>query len=217
MKEFEDFSDIIKKKMDDLQGKIISGEINLLDIELVPIFNQLKESLTTYNLDRYSKTYEVACELLNQKFEELRRKLSSLNSEKKFSAFLKNNPSDEEISKLFEDCWIKIFNINSFSLDFLEESRNKLAIKKGESVQIEHLDRIDVSDDFLIEVPKQKFTEKMDQFYETLSSKVPCKFDEAFEGENDQAKIYQNFVYILHLLQSGKVKYQKDTNMLYIK
>ncbi len=216
MKVLEDISELLTKKIADIRNRIATGEINLLDIELVTIFNQLKESLNIYNLKGSSQTYEVACELLNQKFEELKRKLNSLDSEKRFIEFLKNKPSDEEISELFNGCWLKIYNTNSLSLSFIEESRNKLAIEKGESIQIENLERIPVSGEFLIEVPKQKFSEKMELFFEQLHDKVPCKFEESFGNEGNQAKIYENFVYILHLLQSGKLKYQKDTDMLYI-
>ena len=37
-----------------------------------------------------------------------------------------------------------------------------------------------------------------------------------FGDEQDQAKIYEIFVYLLHLLQLGKIKYQKETNTLYV-
>jgi len=37
-----------------------------------------------------------------------------------------------------------------------------------------------------------------------------------FDNELDQIEIYEQFVYLLHLLQLGKIKYQKDTNTLYL-
>ena len=69
---------------------------------------------------------------------------------------------------------------------------------------------------FLLEVPEQKFTEKMNNYFNHIKSRLPCSFDEIFENEQDQIKVYENFVYILHLLQLGKLKYQKETNFLYI-
>ena len=37
-----------------------------------------------------------------------------------------------------------------------------------------------------------------------------------FEDEEDDIKLCKKFVYLLHLLQSGLVNYQKETNFIYI-
>jgi len=211
-----DLSEEINKKIENIKNRVLSGEFSLLDIELVPIFEDLKDSLNIYNLNKYSMTYENAFQLLNQKFEELRIILDYLDNKEKFLDYLKTNPSELEIYQLFEDCWRKPFIVNALSLKFLESSKDRLVNDKKEPLIVESIDKIDFKEDFLLEIPEQKFTEKMMAFYDIIKNKLPCSYEDLFEGDHDQMKIFENFVYLLHLLQLGKIKYQKESNFLYL-
>jgi len=84
----EDISEEINQKIEDIQKKILTGKITLLDLELVPLFNELENSLSVYNLNEYSESYKNACGLLIQKFDELKNLLSSLDTEGKFINYL---------------------------------------------------------------------------------------------------------------------------------
>lgn len=217
MKEFKDYSEEINKKIEQIQMKINSGELTLLDVELVPIFEHLKNSLHIENLNHYTATYNNALQLLVQKFEELEILINNIDRKDGFLSFLKSNSRDIEIEQLLSDCWIKPFNIDSLSFDYLEISKEKLNNLRREPIRIEHLDKLEVGETFLLEIPKGKFTEKMLMFYKNIKNKLPCAFDEIFENEQNQITIYENFVYLLHLLQLGKIKYQKESNFLYLK
>ena len=206
----------LNNRIKGIQRKILSGEIKLLDLQLVPLSNELKDSVTVLNLEKSSLTYKNACSLLNQKFDELKSILNSLESQEKFLTYLNSKPSDLELYNLLNECWREIFTIDTLSLDFLELSQERLGIDKGGSIIIKHLSKAKVKDDFLLEIPKRKFTEKMMKFYDSIIEKLPCQFEEIFKGEKDQHKIYENFVFILHLIQSHKINYLKETNTLYI-
>lgn len=214
--EYKDFSEEINNTIETIKNRVLSGEISLLEIELVPIFENLKDSLTIYNISQYSRTYKSAFQLLSQKFEELKIFLSYLDNQDKFLKFLKTNPRDIEIYQVFEDCWREPFNIDTLSLKFLEYSKERLVLEKGEPLKIEPIDKIKLKEDFLLEIPEKRFTEKMLAFFNIIKDKLPCPYEEIFEDELDQIKIFENFVYILHLLQMGKIKYQKETNFLYL-
>lgn len=214
--QYKDFSEEINKMIETIKTRVLSGEISLLDIELVPIFENLKDSLNIFNLNKYSMTYKSAFQLLSQKFEELRIFLDFLDNKEKFIDFLKTNPNDLEIHQLLDDCWRAPFNVDAISLKFLESSKDKLVNEKKEPLIIEPIDKIDFKENFLLEIPKQKFTEKMMAFFDLIKSKLPCSYDEIFEDEHDQIKLFEYFVYLLHLLQLGKIKYQKESNFLYL-
>ena len=130
--------------------------------------------------------------------------------------YLNSKPEDSEIYQLLEECWREPFTINTLSLDFLESSKEKLDKRKGETYKIEHVDKIDFKDNFLLEIPTHKFTEKMMLFFNSIKDKLPCSYDEIFGEEKSQAKLFENFVYLLHLLQEGKIQYQKETGFLYL-
>ena len=105
---------------------------------------------------------------------------------------------------------------DALSFKFLDTCQERLCKEKGVSILIEHLQKEKADEDFILEIPKFKFTEKMANFFYSILDKLPCKFNNLFEDETDQMEIYEKFVYFLHLLQSGKIKYQKDTNTVYI-
>jgi len=211
-----DITEVLNNRIRDIQKKILSGKVNLLDLELVPLFDELKDSLTVHNLEKSSETYKNACLLLNQKFDELLSMLSSLESEKQFLNYLNSNPSDLELYSLLNECWRNLFTIDAISLDFLELSQKRLGIDRGGPITIEHLQKAKVKDKFLLEIPKHKFTEKMMRFYNSIRKKLPCSLEDIFEDYTEQEIIYENFVYLLHLLQLGKIKYLKETNVIYL-
>lgn len=98
----------------------------------------------------------------------------------------------------------------------MESCKDKLLGQKEKTNVIEHVDKVKVKGNFLLEISKHQFSERINDFFDSIKNKLPCPFDAIFEGERDQIKIYQNFVYLLHLLQSGRIKYQKETNFLYV-
>jgi len=195
-----DFSEEINKKIEVIKDEVLSGKINLLDFELNPIFSDIKDSLSIFNIENYSESYKNACELLSRKFEELRNLLSSLDIEKKFLDFLKENPEEKEITEIFDGCWNYPFELDARLMD----------------LKIEHLNKEKSDYQFLLEIPRLKFTDKLNAFFNKIRTKLPCYFEDVFENKLDQIKIYEEFVYLLHLLQLGKIKYQKDTNTLYV-
>ncbi|MFX1463397.1 MAG: hypothetical protein ACFFBF_10190 [Promethearchaeota archaeon] len=214
--EYEDLSEEINKNIEHIKARVLSGEISILDIELVSIFENLKDSLNIYNIDTYSTTYRRAFQLLAQKFEELKIFLSYLDNRDKFLQFLKTNPSDYEIFQLFDDCWRESFIIDTLSIKFLDYSLERLIKEKGIPLIIEPIDKVKSKSNFLLEIHEQKFTEKMLAFFNSIKDKLPCSYDEIFDDEFDQIKLFENFVFLLHLLQLNKIKYQKETNFLYL-
>ena len=80
---------------------------------------------------------------------------------------------------------------------------------------MKHLKKTSVKDDFILELPKQRFTEKMTIFFEDIKNKLPCSFNNIFDEIENQIEIYEKFVYLLHLLQLNKIKYEKNTDTLY--
>ncbi len=212
---YEDISQELTRYIDTIKEDVVTGKISLLELELNPIFKQLKESLNIYNIFNYSQTYEKACILLSQKFEELKNLLNHLDNDEIFMQFLKSKPSDVEIEQILGNCWRKVFHLESISPEFMFWSNQRFSKDHPFTEKIEHVKKEQIGGSFLLEIPRQKFTEKMMDFYSSIKNKLPCKFDELFDGIQDQIEVYEFFVYILHLLQIGLLKYQKTTTIIY--
>ena len=65
-----DFSEEINKKIEKIKDDVLLGKINLLELELNPIFIDIKDSLNIFNIKNYSHSYVNVCELLERNFKE---------------------------------------------------------------------------------------------------------------------------------------------------
>ncbi|MBY9018217.1 MAG: hypothetical protein KGD66_05220 [Candidatus Lokiarchaeota archaeon] len=212
---YDDISEELTNYIDTVKEDVVTGKISLLELELNPIFNELKESLNVYNIFNYSQTYEKACDLLSLKFEELKNLLNHLDNDEIFMQFLKSKPNDIEIEQILGNCWREVFHLKSISPEFMIYSNRRFSKDRLFIEKIEHVRKEQTGGSFLLEIPRQKFTEKMMDFYNLIKNKLPCKFDELFDEIQDQMEVYEYFVYILHLLQIGLLKYQKTTTIIY--
>lgn len=206
----------VREQLNKIKQEILSGKISLLKLELNPIFQEIIDSVNTNNISQYSPLYQETNDILYQKFEELKKLLIRMDNEQKYMEFLKKTPTDPVITALFDGCWRKTFHIESLSFDFLRDSQQKLLAAHKEPIKIKELSRVANKEQFILEIPKQKFTEKMNHYFTSISDKLPCGLDDIFEMETDQLVIYEKFIYLLHLLQLGRIKYQKETNTLYL-
>ncbi|MHA1804234.1 MAG: hypothetical protein ACTSU4_06815 [Promethearchaeota archaeon] len=204
-----------QEELKEIEKRLIEGEISLLEFELVPIFSRLNALISPENLEPTLDLFQEACSILHQKFQEFKFILESMDSPHKLMEYLKQEPSEAEILSLIRECWIEPFFMSSLSLDFLMESKKKLEKKTRESKSFEELQMRIKKENFTLEISEVSFADKMNVYYNKIIKKLPCSFEDIFENEHDQITIYEHFVYLLHLLQLGKIKYQKPTRMLY--
>ena len=168
------------------------------------------------NLDKSSSAFSKLCDIIETKFNELQIFLALFGQEKKFLTYLESNPSDIEISNLFKGCWYKTFNINSLSLEFLEKSKDFLENRRREGYTIENLQIPNKNENFVLEMRSISFQETIKNYFNEIYRKLPCNMEDLFEEIESQEEIYEKFIIILHLLQNGKIMYQKQTNFVYI-
>ncbi len=205
----------LEKELQEIQENVIKGKTTLLNLELVPLFNRLKKLITITNLEASTDTYQQVYDILEKKFQEFQILLRSLDNQNNFMEYLKQDPSDHDISLLFQGCWMFPFSLETISIDFMIKSKDKLSSMISEPIKIEHLEFKEKKRDFILEIPQKTFEENMNNFYEKVANLLPCKFNAIFENERDQIQIYEKFIYLLHLLQLGRIKYQKETHTLY--
>ena len=211
----QDISTEIIDEIERIKTDIFSGKLSIIDLELSPIFHRLKDSLNINNLIKYSRPFEGACGLLSDKFEELQRLLNTLDNEGVFTNFLKKSTSDEEIVSLFRKSWRELFHLESISLKFLNYSNVRYSQERKAIEAIEHLQGQKNKGDFLLRIPAHKFSEKMQCYFDQIINLLPCKFEDLFANEKDQLRLYEDFVYVLHLIQLGIIKFNKEKNLVY--
>ena len=192
------------------------GSKHALSVDLNPIFQKFKRSINTQNLNESSSAFSKLCNIIETKFNELQIYLALFGQEKKFLGFLESNPSDIEIFNLFKGCWYKPFNLDVLSLDFLEGSKDSLESRIREGYIIENLEIPQKDENFLLEMPSSSFQEIIENYFNKISEKLPCNMEDLFEDIEKQEDKFEKFIMILHLLQNGLIRYQKQTNFIYI-
>jgi hypothetical protein len=215
MSDFNILPQSVRNQLIKIKEEILSGKISLLELELNPIFQEIIDSVSTSNIFQYSPLYKETNDILYRKFEDLKKLLIRMDSKRRYMHFLKKSPTDAEIAALYDGCWLKTFHVESLSFDYLKESQQKLLAAHNEPISIKELSKVKSKEKFILEIPKKKFTEKMNQYFRSIMDKLPCHLDEIFEKETDQLESYEHFIYLLHLLQLGRIKYQKETNTIY--
>lgn len=193
-----------------------SGSLDALSVDLNPIFQKFKRAINAQNLNESSSAFSKLCDIIETKFNELQMYLALFGQEKKFLTFLESNPSDIEVFSLFKGCWYKPYNLNALSLDFLEESKNSLESRVREGYIIENLEIPLKDENFILEIPSSSFQKTIENYFNKIYKKLPCNMDDLFEELESQEEIYEKFIIILHLLQNGKIMYQKQTNFIYV-
>ncbi len=211
----QDIREKISAEVEKIKDNLLNGRITLLETELVPLFVDLKNSLNIENIFPYSELFKEISLLLAQKFEELQKLINSLGKTNVVLQFLENEPSEATISQVLRYSWISPFNLPSISQNYLDKCKRSLVKERESHLIFEHPDMIKKTRNFFLEMPEQNFIEKMNNFYNNIKDSLPCPYELIFKDETNQEKLFENFVYFLHLLQSGKLKYQKETNSIY--
>jgi len=187
----------IFKEIQEIFEIINKGSENALSVDLFPIFQKFKRAINMSNLDVSSSTFSKLCSIIETKFNELQMFLALFGQEKKFLTYLESNPSNIEISNLLK-------------------SKNFLENRRREGYTIENLQIPNKNENFVLEMRSISFQETIENYYNEIYRKLPCNIEDLFEELESQEEIYEKFFIILHLLQSGKIMYQKQTNFVYI-
>jgi hypothetical protein len=205
----------INERVREIMKMVLAGDLSLLDFELKPLFREIRDSVNPKSINNYASTYSEMLDLLERKYNEFQDLINQINSDDLFLRFLEKNPNDDIISDCFTGCWRKAFTLRTVSLKGLSKYFDRFTSSHKEFIDIQHINRSTKKGEYIFFVPKESFSEKMMDFYTVLVEKLPCDYDDLFKYEKNQLVIFENFVYLLHLLQIGKVKFQKETNILY--
>ena len=107
----------------------------------------------------------------------------------RFAKTKKQNSVIVYIQDLFKESWREIFLLDTLSLDFLMYADKRFSKESEQAIFVEHLTRQGSTEDFIIEIPKQQFTEKLEGFFAEIIKKLPCFFEDIFEDEQDQIRL----------------------------
>ena len=66
-------------------------------------------------------------------------------------------------------------------MNFLKYSRDLYCRERTHQFDIEHLEKQSFDEDFVLEIPDQKFTEKINKYYDEIKTELPCTINLLFE------------------------------------
>jgi hypothetical protein len=198
-----------------MRSYVSSGEISLIDQQLGPIFDSLRQLLTEDDLSKGLEILQNSTLFLTEKLDEINRFISQLSQREKYLRFLQQNPSDERLAGILSSVWNQPMRLFPFSIQFLHQSYTQLVQNKPirrffHSGEV--LESPSVKPTMKIDDKAAEFEIEMNMFYDELHSKLPLNLTEILSPYTEPEAYYTHFSYLLHLLYLGKLFFDRTTN-----
>jgi len=197
-----------------LKNQVLMGKKALLDEDLESLFVEFKDLISESELETSIQIMDNGTIILEQKLEELRNFISNISQKNQILEYLKNSSSDESFTKILNKAWQSPLLLPHFSLSFLMKSFERLVLNKKSS----NLDII-FKDKPILETPDIKDLPEIDKPYKMkmfgylnlIQPLLPATLEKIIDDNHSIENYYENFSYILHLLQLGYLSFTKNT------
>ncbi|MHA1583730.1 MAG: hypothetical protein ACTSVU_08470 [Promethearchaeota archaeon] len=203
-----------------LKVQIENGKTNLIDYNLQDLFLELKSLISPDDLETGISVMENGTLLLEEKLDEIKRFILIMAQKEKISQFLDQNQDDHNIlNNLLIQNWINPYEISSLSPEFLSRSWKQLVFNKIIRTKEEVIEFHKINQETKnrgIQFVGAPFEEKMQHYFQTILSSLPTTIDQLINASGDKKKYFENFSYILHLLQEGYLLYDPNTKIFSI-
>ena len=202
-----------------LKIQIENGKTNLIDYNLQDLFLELKSLISPDDLETGISVMENGTLLLEEKLDEIKRFILIMAQKEKISQFLDQNQDDHILNNLLIKNWINPYEISSLSPEFLRRSWEQLVFNKTMRTKEKVIEFHEINQEAKnrgIQFVGAPFEEKMQHYFQTIILFLPTTLDQLINTSGDKKKYFENFSYILHLLQEGYLLYDPKTKIFSI-
>ena len=196
-----------------LKNQVILGKKSLLDEDLESLFVELSESVSENELETSIQIMDNGTIILEKKLDELRDFITIISQKNQILEYLRKNSSDESFAKILNKIWQSPLLLPHFSQSFLMKSFDKLVLnKKSNNLGIIFKDKPFLGSPDIRELPEidKPYIMKMFGYLNSIRPILPATLDDLIEKSHPIDVYYENFSYILHLLQLGFLSFTKS-------
>ena len=214
MTESKNHLSIVLEKMAQIQMQVEQGHLSLLDIDLIPIFQQITENLSPEEILLGLSAMQSGTSILGLKIEEIRNFILFLSQKELIISYLTNLSSDEEYYHLLINHWETPFQLESISPEFLQSSYSALVsnkpvqiVKKASGIMDPGFQK-ELTE---LEVSQLSMKKELEIFLTSILPQLPQTFSALLSTYTDVEEYFRHFSYILHLTQEGSLYYDSST------
>ncbi len=196
-----------------LKNQVLIGKKSLLDEDLESLFVEFKDLISESELETSIQIMDNGTMILEKKLEELRDFISIISQKNQILEYLKNSSSDDSFAKILNKIWQSPLLLPHFSLSFLMKSFERLVLnKKSSNLEIFFKDKPILGSPDIRELPEidKPYKMKMFGYLNSIRPVLPATLDDLINKDHSIDVYYENFSYILHLLQLGFLSFTKS-------
>ncbi|MHA1511558.1 MAG: hypothetical protein ACTSRX_07555 [Promethearchaeota archaeon] len=196
-----------------LKNQVLIGKKSLLDEDLESLFVEFKDLISESDLETSIKIMNDGTIILEKKLDELRDFISIISQKNQILEYLKNSSSDDSFAKILNKIWQSPLLLPHFSLSFLMKSFERLVLnKKSSNLEIFFKDKPILGSPDIRELPEidKPYKMKMFGYLNSIRPVLPATLDDLINNDHSIDVYYENFSYILHLLQLGFLSFTKS-------
>jgi len=196
-----------------LKNQVLLRKKSLLDEDLESLFVEFKNLISESELETSIQIMDNGTIILEKKLDELRDFISIISQKNQILEYLKNSASDEAFAKILNKIWQSPLLLPHFSLSFLMKSFERLVLNKNSSnLEIFFKDKPILGSPDIRELPEidKPYKMKMFGYLNSIRPVLPATLDDLINKNHSIDVYYENFSYILHLLQLGFLSFTKS-------
>jgi len=196
-----------------LKNQVLIGKKSLLDEDLESLFVEFKDLISESELETSIQIMDNGTVILEKKLDELRDFISIISQKNQILEYLKNSSSDESFAKILNKIWQSPLLLPHFSQSFLRKSFERLVLnKKSSNLEFFFKDKPILGSPDIRELPEidKPYKMKMLGYLNSIRPVLPATLDDLINKNHSIDVYYENFSYILHLLQLGFLSFTKS-------
>jgi len=196
-----------------LKNQVLIGKKSLLDEDLESLFVEFKDLISESELETSIQIMNNGTLILEKKLDELRDFISIISQKNQILEYLKKFSSDDSLAKIMNKIWQSPLLLPHFSLSFLMKSFERLVLnKKSSNLEIFFKDKPILGSPDIRELPEidKPYKMKMFGYLNSIRPVLPATLDDLINKDHSIDIYYENFSYILHLLQLGFLSFTKS-------
>lgn len=179
---------------------------------------ELKDLISPNDLDLGISIMKNGTLMLGHKIDEVKRFINFLTQKDQIFQYLTKSASDQQLEMLLSKVWHSPIQLPFLSLNHLNEAWIRLVSNKADRQQkaVTELPMIDEKTIASLTDFRDPFEDQMQTYLTTISSTLPASLEDILGDYGDSNLYFEQFSFILHLLQDGYLYFNKDTHLFTI-
>lgn len=203
-------------RLETLEQQAESNSDDLLEQDLIPIFQELTEFLSPDDIELGLSILKSGTTILRLKIEAIKYYIRLLSQNEMIAHFIENCSDDAILNSIIKISWRTPLYFETMAITYLLQSYKNLVENK--KIKSQDLLKKPQELSFSSEKPLQVINSQTEEFQTRLMSYfneiiplLPCQLPKLLKSFTNPTDYFAHFSFILHLTQEGLIHYNPNT------